>query len=232
MTPAGPPTPLVSPTAVAVDRSGWAGLFWQAFRRSRNAMALLDDERRYVDVNGPYLQLFGRSRAALVGRPAWESVVNGPVLSQAEWEAALRRPQFTGSADLRRVDGAVVPVEVAAHTEVVTGRRLVLIVVLHIRRGLRMRTDAGEATAGGSRALSEREAEVVAYVALGYSGPEIAAELSVSHNTVRTHIRNAMEKLGARTRAQLVAMALGDVERSGHDPKSRIRAMDEPPARA
>ena len=46
--------------AVADGRgSGWASLFWQAFRRSRNAMVLLDEQRRHVDVNGAYLQLLG-----------------------------------------------------------------------------------------------------------------------------------------------------------------------------
>jgi PAS domain S-box-containing protein len=222
----------VSPPAVPTDRSGWASLFWQAFRRSRNAMALLDDERRYVDVNGPYLQLFGHVRGALVGRPAWESVVDGPVLSHAAWEDALKRPQFTGTARLRRLDGSVVGVEVAAHPEVVTGRRLVLLVVLHVgRRSMRPHIDAESMPAGERRALSDREAEVVACVALGMSGPEIATELSVSHNTVRTHIRNAMTKLGARTRAQLVAMSLGEGAPSGHDLKSHIRTMDAPHAR-
>jgi DNA-binding CsgD family transcriptional regulator len=47
-------------------------------------------------------------------------------------------------------------------------------------------------------------------VALGASGPEIADELRISHDTVRTHVRNAMTKLGARSRAQLVAMSLAE----------------------
>jgi DNA-binding CsgD family transcriptional regulator len=57
--------------------------------------------------------------------------------------------------------------------------------------------------------LSRRELEVVRLVALGASRPEIAAELQISHDTVRTHVRNAMAKLGARSRAHLVAKAVG-----------------------
>ena len=45
-------------------------------------------------------------------------------------------------------------------------------------------------------------------MALGSTGREIADELQISHETVRTHIRNAMEKLHARSRAHLVAKAL------------------------
>ena len=47
-------------------------------------------------------------------------------------------------------------------------------------------------------------------IALGLSGPEIATELHLSHATVRTHVRNAMNKLGASSRAHLVAKAYGD----------------------
>ncbi len=47
-------------------------------------------------------------------------------------------------------------------------------------------------------------------VALGNTGPEIAQELQIAHDTVRTHVRNAMGKVDARSRAHLVAKALGD----------------------
>jgi DNA-binding NarL/FixJ family response regulator len=50
----------------------------------------------------------------------------------------------------------------------------------------------------------------VGLIAHGESGPEIADQLHISHDTVRTHVRNAMTKLGARSRAQLVAKSLGD----------------------
>jgi DNA-binding CsgD family transcriptional regulator len=42
------------------------------------------------------------------------------------------------------------------------------------------------------------------------SGPEIADELQIAHDTVRTHVRNAMGKAGARSRAHLVAKAIGE----------------------
>jgi DNA-binding NarL/FixJ family response regulator len=58
------------------------------------------------------------------------------------------------------------------------------------------------------RALTRREREVVTFIALGYDTREIAATLFVSPETVKSHVRKAMSKLGARTRAQLVAVAL------------------------
>ncbi|MFB7913537.1 response regulator [Streptomyces sp. NPDC056061] len=55
--------------------------------------------------------------------------------------------------------------------------------------------------------LTAREREVMAQVAEGLSNDEIAARMHVSPLTVRTHVGRAMTKLGARHRAQLVAMA-------------------------
>jgi DNA-binding NarL/FixJ family response regulator len=56
--------------------------------------------------------------------------------------------------------------------------------------------------------LTEREREIVAWVATGRSNDEIATELVVSPATVRTHVSRAMIKLGARDRAQLVVFAV------------------------
>jgi response regulator RpfG family c-di-GMP phosphodiesterase len=56
-------------------------------------------------------------------------------------------------------------------------------------------------------ALTPREREIVALLAEGLSGEEIAARLFLSPETVRTHIRNARERVGAKTRAHLVTLA-------------------------
>jgi DNA-binding NarL/FixJ family response regulator len=56
--------------------------------------------------------------------------------------------------------------------------------------------------------LTEREREMVAWVATGRSNQEIAELLVVSPDTVRTHVSRAMVKLHARDRAQLVVFAI------------------------
>jgi len=102
-----------------------------------------------------------------------------------------------------------VTVEFAGHPTLMNGRRLVLIVLMSAnRRGRRLPSAVVDPSRQAP--LSRRELEIVRLIALGSSGPEIADELHLAHDTVRTHVRNAMTKVGARSRAQLVAMLLGE----------------------
>ena len=190
-------------------KEGWSGLFDAAFRQSRNAMVLIDGQRRQLDANGASLKLLGRGREEIVGRPIWEFVVDGPQVSPQEWAGALAAGRFTGETEMSCADGSVVAVQWAACTEVVTGSRLVLFVALTTSRwGRHFRRP--EVPEPEPRALSPREQEVVRLVAAGHSGPEIADELGIAHETVRSHVRNAMDKVGARSRAHLVAKAIGE----------------------
>jgi LuxR family maltose regulon positive regulatory protein len=55
--------------------------------------------------------------------------------------------------------------------------------------------------------LSESELRVLRYLPTNLTAPEIAGELSVSRNTVKTHMRNLYAKLGTHRRADAVAHA-------------------------
>lgn len=56
--------------------------------------------------------------------------------------------------------------------------------------------------------LSDRERHVALELAGGAQTDELAAALCISPHTVRTHVRNIKRKLGARTLAQAVALAI------------------------
>jgi two-component system NarL family response regulator len=60
----------------------------------------------------------------------------------------------------------------------------------------------------GSVRMTKREREVVALVADGNSNKEIAKRLHLSTHTVKSHVRNILEKLALHSRLQLAAMAL------------------------
>ena len=87
---------------------------------------------------------------------------------------------------------------------------------------------SGPNGAGGDRSsLTQREGQVLGLLAEGRSGAQIADELVLSPETVRSHIRNAMSKLGATTRSHAVALAL----QSGEIGAGTGAAAEQTPAR-
>jgi two-component system NarL family response regulator len=69
---------------------------------------------------------------------------------------------------------------------------------------LTLRAEDGE----DGRRLTRREMEILGLVAHGLSNKQIAAELVISQNTVKNHVRNILEKLRLRSRAEAAAFAV------------------------
>ena len=58
------------------------------------------------------------------------------------------------------------------------------------------------------RSLSERERQILALLARGYSNRRIAEACYLSLNTVRTHVQNVLVKLGVHSKLEAAAMAV------------------------
>jgi DNA-binding NarL/FixJ family response regulator len=71
-------------------------------------------------------------------------------------------------------------------------------------------TLAASSVGGNVPQLTQRERDVLRLLADGLSNEEIGKRLFISAETVRTHVRKAMDKLDADTRTQAVARALRD----------------------
>jgi DNA-binding CsgD family transcriptional regulator len=84
---------------------------------------------------------------------------------------------------------------------------------LGVWAGARLFQSAPARTAGvnvlalDSLGISDREREVLALLAAGRSNKEIARQLDVSPNTVKTHVAKLFVKLSARRRTEAIARA-------------------------
>jgi PAS domain S-box-containing protein len=200
------------------------GLLWSVFERSHIPMALVDRALRFVAVNDAATALYQYPRQEVIGQPAGTNYVGGRSLSASqEWQKLLRANELYGERVISHPSGKSMRVSYAAHGTEINGRWLALFVTLSAKlepHGAELinatrpgtRGETGASDLGGQQAawLTPREREIVRQVALGRSTPQIAAELSLSPATVRSHVRNAMVKVGAHTRAQLVALVIGE----------------------
>ena len=65
----------------------------------------------------------------------------------------------------------------------------------------------GRSTALDEVRMTQREREVIALIAVGLSNKEIATRLNIATDTVKSHVRNVMDKLALHSRLQIAAYA-------------------------
>ena len=208
------PPPEDAPGAAREEKDA----FRTVFEGSLTAMLVTDHERRCVDANGAACRLLRLSRDELLSRRIDDLTPPAarPGLPE-QWEAFLREGSQAAWSELLVGDGSALEVAFSAVADIVPGRHLWILVSAPRRprtaaaSGRPEQADPSPAASGPSpsaSSLSAREREVLGLLAMGASGAEIAERLFISPATVRTHIGNAMEKLGARTRAHAIALAL------------------------
>ena len=162
--------------------------------------------------------VYGWSREEAIGRHISELTVPDESRRTAEdIMASIQRGEaWQGSFRLRRKDGSLFTAYVKDSPILDSEGRLVGIVGCSIEIGdpdlasavRSLISDTNHGSSRRTRNLSPREREVLALLARGLTGEQIAERLVLSPETVRTHIRNAREKLGASTRVEAVTMAL------------------------
>ncbi|QIZ38793.1 LuxR C-terminal-related transcriptional regulator [Saccharopolyspora sp. ASAGF58] len=74
----------------------------------------------------------------------------------------------------------------------------------------------GKVPAAGGSVLTRREREVAELVAQGLSNKDIASRLVISQRTAETHVEHILIKLGATSRTQIAAWAVGSKHNEGH----------------
>jgi DNA-binding CsgD family transcriptional regulator len=174
--------------------------FWEVFHRSRSPMLILDEDAVYTDANQALCRAVVRTRDQVVGqRLGFLSAPSRRADAHALWRQLLVERRLVVGWEVPQPDGTTLGIEIVATADLPEPGRHLTVCLPPSRPHL-------------ANGLSPRELEVTQLLARGLSGEQIAERLYLSPETVRTHIRNAMEGIGAHTRAQLVALALdGDL---------------------
>ncbi len=223
-----------APIELGETESAAAARLRAAFRRVRNPMLLVDDQRRCVTANDPACALLGIESGAV----PWHRIDDFTAAEDRkrldeQWEAFLANGAIEGWYQLPLPSGGALPIEFSATADVLPGRHLSVVTPrrgstpgadahgeVRVVRGpmviVRRETGWARVVARDAKTLplTQREREVLGFVAGGLRGGEIAQHLVVSPEAIRTHVADAMTKLGAHTRAHAVAIALrmGEVE--------------------
>ena len=195
-------------------RQGAGAAVTTSFESSLVPMLIADDDRRYVDANAAACLLLRLSpqRVLQLRIDDLTPAEARPAVDQM-WRQFLADGVQSGSYALAMPDGGVVRVEYSATANIAPGRHLSILIPLY--------EDAAPGDTGraetGELGLTARELEVLGLVAMGESSSSIAAELGISTAIVDTHVRNCLEKLGARNRAHAIAIALqrGAIQMTG-----------------
>lgn len=194
-----------------------AVLLRTAFERSQHPMLIADDQRRWVTGNTAACDLLGIPREEIPWRTMDDfTPQNERKRLEEQWRAFLASGAAEGWYQLYVPDRGPVPVEFSATANVLPARHLSVFIpsddvsTEHGKSALaREATWAPVAAEGSGRLqLTEREREVMTLVASGLQSGDIAERLFLSPETVKSHVHNALGKLGAHTRAHAVAIAL------------------------
>jgi PAS domain S-box-containing protein len=184
-------------------------LLWHFMDLAPVPLVVTDDDRAVKRVNGSWTELCGytsdqATRMRIDDMLAPES---RPGISM-RWSDLLSAGAATARIAIVCADGTRLEVRYSSVANAVPGRHLSIFLGEHAPPPGMMRSSRGR-RAGQ---LTLREQESLRLVALGMTTTTAAERLGISPETVRTHVRNAMNKLGARTRAQAIAVAMRDGE--------------------
>jgi PAS domain S-box-containing protein len=188
-----------------------------AFDRSRHPMLIADDQRRWVTGNDAACELLEIAREEVPWRAMDDfTPQNDRTRLEEQWEAFLASGTAEGWYRLNIPSRGAVPVEFSATANVMPARHLSIFALPD--NALTEQAEGAVVLEGtwnpvvgngeGRLELTDREREVMTLVASGLHTDDLAERLFVSPETVKSHVHNALGKLGAHTRAHAVAIAL------------------------
>ena len=197
----------------------------RTFDRSLIPMLVIDNDRRYLEVNTAARLLF-RMPLRELRQLRIDDLTADTDLSELEvaWEELFERGTLSDRYHVAFKDGSTLWVFYAAIANALPGRHLIVFVPADWPGGELEELQPAVGSDGGGR-LSPRQVEVLRLVAIGANASQIAQELSISEATVRTHVKNILERLGAKNRAHAVALAMCNGLLGDYDPGELVDAV-------
>ncbi|MEY2517384.1 MAG: hypothetical protein QOJ89_4742 [bacterium] len=172
-------------------------------------MLLADDQRRWVSGNAAACALLGIAHDTV----PWHTMDDFTPLSERarlkeQWQSFLDSGEAEGRYELYVANRDPFPVEFSAVAHVMPSRHLAIFILHGQDEGPGRHRPWQPLVAAGRLPLTKREREVMTLAASGGQSPDMAESMFVSQDTIKSHVQNAMTKLGAHTRAHAVAIAL------------------------
>ena len=182
---------------------------WTFMAGAPVALCAADDDRNLVRVNSRWCEMTGYDEEAASGLRVDDLLApeSRPGIDM-RWSDLLGAGLATARVVILRPDHTRLALRYGAFANVLPG---VHIAAFLAEPGQDSRS-VRPARARRAGQLTRREQESLRLVAMGMTTTAAADQLGISPETVRTHVRNAMNKLGARTRAQAIAVAMRDGE--------------------
>jgi DNA-binding NarL/FixJ family response regulator len=161
-----------------------------------------------MDIRMPEMDGLEATRRILAARPP-DAATSGPriiILTTFDLDQYVYAALAAGASGFLLKD--VSPEQLIAAVQLVRAGDALLAPSITRRLVERFAPRAAPAGPGpGLSALTPRELEVLALIARGLSNAELAAELTLSEATVKTHVARILTKLGLRDRVQVVVLA-------------------------
>lgn len=174
-------------------------------------MLIADDRRRWVTGNSAACEMLGLQPDELPWRKMDEFTPPAELERLTrEWDAFLASGEAEGRLQLYLTGVGERFVEFSANANVEPGRHLLVFMDPEHAGGSEAAAAwrSLEAVVREPVSLTGREVEILSLVAVGEHNADIATRLTLSQETVKSHVQNAMDKLGVHTRAHAVAVAL------------------------